>query len=206
MKSFNIVESFLTTESSLDDLEVQVVDDGMGDLYKKTFTIPIQVNFNKLQHHFKDFKSDMNKYSKNPIAKLPDKSICKSGLEEGNRILIELLGPYNGPVVVTESSENNLKLQTLENHPKAGYIEFSITKSATVPHFFRVDTYSRSKDYLFHLARSKTQVVSKIQDTVWIDLCIHFKSIVEQIEVSNISKDIVLKDFRTITHVDFPKK
>lgn len=203
MKNCTIVNSFFTREKDLDQLEIQTIEDGIGDLYKKTFSIPIESSFEILQNHFLDFKVDMNKYSKNPIAKLPnDKGY--SPLLKGQRLLIELLGPYNGPVQVTESSKLNLKLQTLENHPKTGHIEFSIEESN--PNLFKIDTYSRSKDYLFHFARSKTNLVSKVQDSVWIDLCIHFKSIIENRKSSEISKEIVNKNSRRISHIDFPNK
>ena len=197
----NIIRSFYTDKEELSHLSLQDLEDGTGNLYRKTFEIKISGTYAELEEKFLEFKKDMNSFSTNPIIKLPKNENKGVPVTEGNRLIVELLGPYNGPMEVVQADRKTLKLQTLEHHPKVGSISFSVDARDFYQNVFRVETESRSKDFFFHIAKSKTKVISAIEDSVWKELCVHFKGRMEGKDPKSISTDLVQK---TVSELDYP--
>lgn len=191
MTDINIISSFYTDEKNLSGLSLQNLEDGTGKVYKKSYEISINAVYSELEEAFLAFKKDMNSFSENPLVQLPENDAPGVPTQEGDRLLVEFLGPYNGPMEVIHSDRKSLKLQTLENHPKAGSIAFMVERDSFNHNLFRVETESRSKDFFFHLAKSKTPIVTKVEDSAWRDLCLKFKAKLENKDVDTIDSDLV---------------
>ena len=58
---------------------------------------------------------------------------------------IKILGPWNGDVRVTDLGPDFFELTTLENHPEAGRIRFTLAPHATLPDTVRFEIHSRAR-------------------------------------------------------------
>jgi len=91
---------------------------------------------------------------------------------------ITMLGPWNGRVRVSAVTPNSLTLVTLDGHPEAGTITFSVHVGAA-PGEQRVliESWARSRDTLVEAAYSTLGVGQQVQTEVWITFLQRFSAL-----------------------------
>lgn len=102
-----------------------------------------------------------------------EKSQGSDGLARvGDEYEITMLGPWNGRVRVIESTTRHFTLVTLDGHPEAGHITFSVAPVGDPPDTLQVliESWARSRDSVVALAYGTLGVGKQVQAEVWITL------------------------------------
>ena len=88
----------------------------------------------------------------------------------GDEYEITMLGPWNGRVRVVEMTAESFTLVTLEGHPEAGHITFSVQEDAVSAGnlLVRIESWARSRDALVAVAYSALGIGRQVQTEVWI--------------------------------------
>ncbi len=87
----------------------------------------------------------------------------------GDEYNITMLGPWNGRVRVSELTELAFTLVTLDGHPEAGHITFSVGDSVP-PGTARVqiESWARARDAIVNTAYATLGIGKQVQTEVWI--------------------------------------
>lgn len=88
----------------------------------------------------------------------------------GDEYEITMLGPWNGRVRVAEMTRESFTLVTLEGHPEAGHITFSVQEDATSSGnlMVRIESWARARDPLVAAAYGTLGIGKQVQTEVWI--------------------------------------
>ena len=88
----------------------------------------------------------------------------------GDEYDITLLGPWNGRVRVVESTARHFTLVTLDGHPEAGHISFSVAPVADSNDTLQVliESWARARDAIVAVAYGTLGVGKQVQTEVWI--------------------------------------
>ena len=94
-------------------------------------------------------------------------------LQAGDEFHIKILGPWNGAVRVTEVGERHFEFCTLEGHPEAGRIRFSVQERAAPAAVlrFEIHSWARSRDGLVAFAYAALGVGKHVQEQTWVTFC-----------------------------------
>ncbi len=100
-----------------------------------------------------------------------EKSQGSDGLARvGDEYDITMLGPWNGRVRVIESTPRQFTLVTLDGHPEAGHITFSVAETGEFTETLQVliESWARARDSVVALAYGTLGVGKQMQTEVWI--------------------------------------
>jgi hypothetical protein len=91
-------------------------------------------------------------------------------LEPGEEFVVQIPGPWNGPVVVLERTPCRLRLATRPGHMEAGQIEFSATgREGRLT--FSIETWARASTQSVHVLFSHLRLAKEIQLNMWVRFC-----------------------------------
>lgn len=96
-----------------------------------------------------------------------------SELQVGHEFHIKILGPWNGSVRVTEVGEQHFEFCTLDGHPEAGRIRFSVQELPAPAGAlrFEIHSWARSRDGLVAFAYATIGVGKQVQEQTWVTFC-----------------------------------
>jgi len=88
----------------------------------------------------------------------------------GDEYEITMLGPWNGAVRVAEMTTDGFTLVTLDGHPEAGHITFTVREDATSRGALqvRIESWARSRNSLVAAAYGTLGIGKQVQTEVWI--------------------------------------
>jgi len=88
----------------------------------------------------------------------------------GDEYEITMLGPWNGDVRVAEMLADSFTLVTLEGHPEAGHIRFSVEDDTEHPGNLRVqiESFARARDTVVEVAYGTLGIGKQMQTEVWV--------------------------------------
>jgi len=92
-------------------------------------------------------------------------------LKVGDELVVKLPGPWNGPVRVIDQTPTSFRFATLRGHMEAGEIEFRTSIDHRGFLEFRIESWARSGDPLFHLLYGRLVVGREIQQHMWAQFC-----------------------------------
>lgn len=99
-------------------------------------------------------------------------------LAPGDRLVVELAGPWNGPVVVERADADALVLATLDGHMEAGRIRFDTTAASVAADgqtgdgfIFRVTSWARAGDRAFEFLHLRVPIGRELQTAMWVAMC-----------------------------------
>ena len=81
---------------------------------------------------------------------------------------ITMLGPWNGKVRVAESTRESFTFVTLEGHPEAGHITFSVSQSQSDACCVCIESWARSRDGIVATAYATLGIGKQVQTEVWV--------------------------------------
>lgn len=146
--------------------ELQGVEDGAGPLNRRRYRISIAYPSLTATELIERFCTEPNRFSPTEFAVfLPEPG--EGGLVEGDRITVELPGPWDGPVLVTDRTETSLRFETRQGHMEAGWIEFraSDVDSNVV---FEIESVARSGDVVFDVIYHRLGLGKLVQTDMWV--------------------------------------
>lgn len=94
-------------------------------------------------------------------------------LQVGDEFHIKILGPWNGSVRVTQADATSFEFVTLEGHPEAGHISFTVRPLDDRPDALRFEICSaaRSRDGLVAFAYDTIGGGKLMQKATWVEFC-----------------------------------
>jgi hypothetical protein len=92
-------------------------------------------------------------------------------LQVGDELVVRLPGPWNGPVRVIERTPTSFRFATLQGHMEAGEIEFRTSTDDRGFLEFRIESWARSGDPLFHLLYGRLFIGRELQQHMWAQFC-----------------------------------
>ncbi|MBX0292349.1 hypothetical protein K3G63_18020 [Hymenobacter sp. HSC-4F20] len=146
---------------------------GSGPFFERRYWVDVQHPRRpaaELLHHI---KGHLPEYSPDMLADFEKAQGQPGELSVGDEFRIKILGPWNGEVRVTQVGADYFELTTLENHPEAGCICFTLRPHATLPDTLRFEIHSRarSRDGLVALTYDTLGIGRKVQQQTWETFC-----------------------------------
>lgn len=151
---------------------LQRASEGVGALFHRSFTIFItgeQLDAEQLIDHVLE---DPNRVAPSRMARFEtfDGRFARD-LEVGDELVVRLPGPWDGPVRLIQRTPTSFRLATMEGHMEAGEIEFSTGYDDRGFLLFRIDSWARSGDRLFHLLYERFPLGREMQLHMWSQFC-----------------------------------
>ncbi|MDQ3209135.1 MAG: DUF1990 domain-containing protein [Gemmatimonadota bacterium] len=87
-------------------------------------------------------------------------------LAAGDRYIVRMPGPWDGPVSVVEAGPTSFRLATLKGHLEAGQIEFRLGSDYRSL-WFEIESWARSGDRLSDLLYSHLRISKEVQLHMW---------------------------------------
>ena len=155
----------------------QTAVDGVGPLVMRTYEVPIAgatLSPGDLMARLTARPGDFND---DRIAGFVVDDRPAVALKPGDRLVVELPGPWNGPVRVVAADESQLLLQTLDGHMEAGSIRFDVvdaiggTTSDLHDYTFRIRSWARGGDAAFNVLHLGLRIAKEMQTAMWVAMC-----------------------------------
>ncbi|UPL49646.1 hypothetical protein [Hymenobacter sublimis] len=146
---------------------------GSGPFFERRYWVDVQHPRQPATELLQHIKYHLPEYSPDLLADFEKKQGAAGNLQVGDEFRIKILGPWNGEVRVTEIGSDYFELTTLENHPEAGKICFSLRPHEGLPDTLRFEIHSRarSRDGLVALTYDTLGIGRKVQQQTWETFC-----------------------------------
>ncbi|RSK32455.1 DUF1990 family protein [Hymenobacter metallilatus] len=146
---------------------------GSGPFFERRYWVDVQhprQSAHELLEHIKCHLPDYSPESLADFSKTKGQSHC---LMEGDEFHIKILGPWNGEVRVAEVMPEGFELVTLESHPEAGRIRFSLRPHTLLPDTlrFEIHSWARSRDGLVAFTYDTLGMGRRVQQQTWETFC-----------------------------------
>lgn len=159
----------------LESHQKQKIEDGYGAAYHRTYTIRVPIDIEASRDELRKVKADLNHYSPQLLARFEKLSGSANQLAAGDEFQIHITGPWNGPVRVSEVTENAFRLITLQDHLEAGRIDFRVLPDPDGEHsFFQIESLARSRDAVVDFVYDKLPIAKVAQAFMWTAFCEKF--------------------------------
>jgi hypothetical protein len=151
----------------------QPAQTGSGPFFERRYWVDVQHPrqsapelMQHIQCHVPDFSPDL-------LADFEKSKGASECLRVNDEFRIKILGPWNGDVRVSEVEAEYFELVTLENHPEAGRIRFSLSPHTSLPATirFEIHSWARSRDGLVAFTYDTLGIGKKVQQQTWETFC-----------------------------------
>ena len=151
----------------------QPADTGSGPFLERRYHIDIVRPRHTAAELMQQIQCDVARFSPDLLADFEKTAGEQHSLAVGDEFKIKILGPWNGEVRVTDISPTAFEFATLDGHPEAGHIRFSL-----LPHPDRADavrfeirSWARSRDGLVAFMYDKLGAGKRVQEQTWRIFC-----------------------------------
>lgn len=153
------------------DSRVQRAQDGCGPLFHRLFRVRIteaDIGPGRLiEWVCRDFK----RFVPSEVVDIHTGELRDQGLDVGDELLVEMPGPWNGPVKVVHRDVDCLHLVTLRGHMEAGQVHFRAREEDGLL-VFEIELWACPGSRLVHLLYSHLRLAKEIQLNMWVRFCL----------------------------------
>ncbi len=151
----------------------QTASDGTGPLFERRYYIDIEQPQKSAGKLLREIMCDVEKFSPDLLADFRKQKGEPHELRVDDEFQIRILGPWNGTVRVSEIGKSYFEFVTLEGHPEAGRIRFSVRRVADRPNTirFQIRSWARSRDGLVAFTYGTLGVGKRVQEQTWRTFC-----------------------------------
>ena len=89
----------------------------------------------------------------------------------GDELLVEMPGPWNGPVRIAHREPTTVRLVTLRGHLEAGQVQFQAHAEGDLL-VFEIELWARAATRLVHLLYSHLRLAKEVQLNMWVRFCL----------------------------------
>lgn len=146
-------------------------EDGYGPLYHRRFTVRVAAPRRHAADVLGRVQRDFKKFVPSEVVDVHTRPLGPRGLEVGDELLVEMPGPWNGPVRVVRRTPTSLRLATLQDHLEAGQVEFRARDDADGL-AFDIELWARSSTRLTHVLYSRLRLSKEVQLNMWVRYCL----------------------------------
>jgi len=153
-----------------DSSDGQALSDGVGPKFHRAFQVRIADSRLDAEALIASIRTDPNRVA--PLVLGPFKKEGGDGapLGFGDRYEIDVRGPWNAFVEVTEVGPTSFRLATLDGHMEAGQIRFSARGDGD-DLVFEIESWARSADRVFDVLYDFVGVGRALQSEMWVETC-----------------------------------
>ncbi len=95
-----------------------------------------------------------------------------TSLSVGDEVVVEIPGPWNGPVRVVDMGATSMLLATLDGHMEAGLIRFKVDgRPGTGRLRFEIRSWARAGDEFFKQLHLSIRLGQEAQTAMWVHTC-----------------------------------
>lgn len=156
------------------NLPLQHAQNGEGPLYHRAYKLEFNSNAASQKSIFVTLSTNLDRSSSSFLARFFKTRGSPFELKLGHEYMIRINGPWDGPVRVTELTENSFTFQTLEGHLEAGKIKFSIHEKSPGCFYLLIESLARSRDQFISFFYDKVPLVRFAQTQMWTRFCKNF--------------------------------
>lgn len=154
----------------LDDDGLVLADDGVGPMFHRRFRIHIAearlTDHELITQVVRDFK----RFVPTEVVDIEGSRIQGEHLQVGDKLVVRMPGPWDGPVKVVHVDQTSLRLATLRGHLEAGQVQFRSWQHGDALSF-EVEAWARPSTPLVHLLYSHLRLAKEIQLNMWVRFC-----------------------------------
>lgn len=152
---------------------VQTRTDGTGPLVMRTYTVRIRHVDLAPEALISRLLDDPNSFSPQHIAGFHTAAGERATqMTLGGEYVVEIPGPWNGPVRVDDVTATSFTLVTLEGHMEAGHIRFRSDRDEdSKVTRLQIRSWARAGDRVFEQLHLGLKVGQEAQSAMWIHTC-----------------------------------
>lgn len=146
---------------------------GSGPLFERRYWVDVQNPRRTAAELFEHIKRNLPEFSPDLLADFEKAKGQAHELRVDDEFRIKILGPWNGDVRVDEIGNDYFVLVTLESHPEAGRIRFSLGPHPQLPDAlrFEIHSWARSRDGLVAFTYDTLGMGKRVQQQTWETFC-----------------------------------
>lgn len=152
--------------------ELQHWHSGVGPLYHRTFGVRIVDGRHDARALMATVIGDLGRLVPHEVVHVHEGDARDRRLRVGDRLVVDMPGPWNGPVQVVDVGDRRLHLATLAGHLEAGHITFSAEDGPGGDVLFEIDAWARAATRAVHLLYSRLRLAKEIQLNMWVRFCL----------------------------------
>jgi hypothetical protein len=152
------------------DDRVLLLPDGYGRLFHRMFRVRIAAADLDAADVIHRVVRDLKSFVPTEVVDVHTGKVGAHGLEVGDDLLIEMPGPWNGPVKVVYRDASVLRLATLRGHLEVGQVQFHARPEAQLL-VFEIELWARTIDRLVHLLYARLGLAKEVQLNMWVRVC-----------------------------------
>lgn len=148
----------------------QAADDGTGVLVHRRYEVSLPDRAMSRDIVMRLMQLHLTELAPAALANFEKSEGLDSVFRVDDEYEITMLGPWNGKVRVTEMLPDSFTLVTLEGHPEAGHITFSVDDDVEQPGNLRarIESWARARDSLVEVAYGTLGIGKQVQTEVWV--------------------------------------
>lgn len=158
----------LATE--LVDDTVQLADSGVGAFYHRRFRAEIVCAGITARELVRRIAGDFKSFVPSEVVDVRSSGAVRGALTLGDEFVVEMPGPWNGPVRVVQADDTCLRLVTLRGHLEAGQVQFHACSREGVL-VFEIRAWARPSTPLVRWLYSNLRLAKEIQLNMWVRFC-----------------------------------
>ena len=168
-----------------DPATLQRADDGVGPLFHRSYWIHVTDALSG-EELISYILQEPNQVTPTEMASFEtmDGEPARD-LQVGDELIVRLPGPWDGPVRVIERTPTSFRFATLRGHMEAGEIEFRTSTDPRGFLEFRIESWARSGDPLFHLLYGRFVIGREMQQHMWAQFCRRVAAVSGGVRMSN---------------------
>jgi len=150
----------------LDDDEVQHPEEGAGPLLHRRYHGRIRDGELSAAALMERLGEDPNRVAPGTMARFHKQKGDERRMAPGDEWLVQMPGPWDGPVRVVDVTPTSFRFATLEGHLEAGQIEWHAADEDG-DLVFGVESWARSGDRLSHVMHNWLRMAKEVQLHMW---------------------------------------
>jgi hypothetical protein len=155
---------------------VQTIDDGSGVGFHRRYRLAIDDATLTAAEAMSVVQADPHTLTSADFAPF-NRIIGVAGeMHVGDRFIVELAGPWNGPVEVIDVTASSFRLATLSGHMEAGQIEFVATDTDDGVQF-TIESWARSGNAGMDTLYDRVGIAQDLQSEMWVEACEAFATL-----------------------------
>lgn len=152
--------------TDVDRTELQLVDQGVGPLIHRIYRTRIVGSSLGPDELMGQVSSDLDRVAPSEFATFQRVKGEGEQMRRGDRYVVRMPGPWDGPVQVVVASGTSFRLATRPGHLEAGQIEFRASADYRSL-WFEIESWARSGDRLSDLFYGRLRISKEVQLHMW---------------------------------------
>lgn len=154
----------------MDRQGLQPVHDGVGSMFHRLFRVEIADAQLDAADLMEQVLSDLGAHVPQEVVHIRPTTPAGRHPKQNQDFVVDMPGPWNGPVRVAHVDSHRLHLATLSGHLEAGQIEFRAYDQE--PNIvFEIEAWARPSSRIVHLLYSRLRLAKEIQLNMWVRFC-----------------------------------